>query len=136
MTPKQQREWRKTITKQYKTSGKLIKVKEDDPRKQPWKEDDPRHNPEHIKQMKLLDDIIARQKPVINDPAPNKPKQLNAIDKPYQAFINRLGLTFIDVDIDDKELSRLLNAEGFTGARGRGGILQFTGLPIIGIQCG
>jgi hypothetical protein len=114
MTNKEQREWRKTITKQYKTTHKLIKVRPDDPRKQQWKEDDPRHNPEHIKQMKLLDEIIAKQKPVVNDPAPIEPKQLSAIDKPYQAFINKLGLKFIEVDIDEKELSRLLNAEGFT----------------------
>ena len=93
MTNKQQREWRAQIQKNIQNnhipSGQLINInRETDKRCQPWKPDDPRKkvvietiidkpiNPEHEKQMKLLDDMVARSNnkpisnPVIEKPAP------------------------------------------------------------------
>jgi hypothetical protein len=94
MTGKQQREWRaqiqKNIQNNHKPSGQLINInRETDKRCQPWRSDDPRKkvvietiidkpsNPEHERQMRILDNAIAKSKansiivkPVIEKPAP------------------------------------------------------------------
>lgn len=101
MTPKQQREWRAQIQNNnynnYIKKERLISInKETDKRCKPWADDDPRHNrpieiidnpanPEHEKQMKYLDSILEKQKPIESKPI-----------KPKSSFEEQLNIVFVE----------------------------------------
>lgn len=110
MTPKQQREWREKVRQNIENNNRnipiennklkehrLIKINPNDRRLQPWAPDDPRRakppieiidkpaNPEHEKQMKYLDSILEKQKPIESKPI-----------KPKSSFEEQLNIVFVE----------------------------------------